>query len=66
MPYLVNIKSGLIHDTSKPHTKKLTGTHFERVDTLPEAKAKAKKAGKEPSACKHCGFNQAAIDECKI
>ena len=66
MPYLVNTKSGLIHDTSKAHTKKLIGNHYIKVDTLPEAKAKVKKAGKTPKVCKHCGFNQAASEECKI
>ena len=66
MSYLVNTKSGLIHDISKAHAKKLTGNHYTKVDTFPEAKAKVKKAGKIPKVCKHCGFNQAAIEECKI
>ena len=42
MPCLVNTKTGSIHDASKKHTEKFSGTHFEIVDTLPEAKAKVK------------------------
>lgn len=66
MAYIVNTKSGLIHDESKTHAKSLIGKHFERVDTIPEAKAKAKKNGKPPRACERCGFNQATIEECKL
>lgn len=43
MPCLVNTKTGSIHDASKKHTEKFSKTHFEIVDTLPEAKAKVKK-----------------------
>ena len=64
MAYLVNMKTGCIHDASKPHTRKCVGKHYVQVDTLPEAKAKATKNGKKPNACKQCGFNPAAIEEC--
>ena len=66
MAYLVNTKSGLIHDSTKPHAQKLTGKHIEKVDTIPEAKSRAKKHGKTPRACDRCGFNPATIEECKI
>lgn len=66
MPYIVNTHSGLIHDASRKHAQNLTGTHIVRVDTIPEAKAKAKKHGKPPRACEKCGFCQAAIEECKL
>ncbi len=64
MPYLVNTKNGCIHDASKVHAKNCTGKHYVTVDTIPEAKSKAKKAGKKPQACKKCGFNPATIEEC--
>ena len=64
MAYLVNIKTGRIHDASKPHVKNCAGNHYERVDTLPEAKAKVVKKGKKPLACRRCGFTPATIEEC--
>ena len=66
MAYLVNIKTGYIHDASKSHTNKCSGKHYEKVDTLSEAKAKAIKNGKEPKMCKKCGFASATIAECEI
>lgn len=66
MAYLVNTRTGRIHDASKPHVKNCIGSHYERVDTLPEAKAKAVKKGIKPLVCKRCGFNPATIEECNI
>lgn len=64
MPYLVNVKSGLIHDASKSHTAKLVGPHFATVNTIPEAKSIVLKNGIKPRACTKCGFNKATIEEC--
>lgn len=66
MAYLVNTKTGRIHDASKSHVKNHIGSHYEKVDTLPEAKAKATKNGQKPCACRRCGFNPATIEECNI
>lgn len=66
MGYLVNIKTGCIHDASLPHVKRCIGNHYERVDTISEAKAKAIKNGKKPFACKRCGFNDATQNDCKL
>ena len=64
MAYLVNTKTGCIHDASKPHVKNCFASYFEKVDTIPEAKSKAKKNGQKPQDCKKCGFNPATIEEC--
>ena len=64
MAYLVNRKTGCIHDASKPHAKARAGKHYERVETLAEAKAKASKSGHKPQLCKNCGFALATIEEC--
>jgi len=66
MAYLVNTKTGCIHDASKDHVKNCTATYFVKVDTIPEAKSKVKKKGKQPQACKRCGFNPATIEECNL
>lgn len=50
MAYPVNTKTGCIHDASKPHVKNCFASYFEKVDTIPEAKSKAKKNGQKPQA----------------
>ena len=66
MPYLVNTRTGRIHDASKLHFKNCQGTYYEKVDTLPEAKTRVLKKGKKPCSCKRCGFSPATIEECDI
>lgn len=63
MAYRLHIGSGMIHDASKPHAKRIKAENIQDFHTLEEAKAVAKAKSLVSIPCKRCGFPQTVCNE---